>query len=155
MKPIQFEARMLIGLNRALGELAEQKTIPNKLSYWLMRISREVVKEIETFEQARMKIIDKYADKDEDGQYRTENDQYVIPDQAGYAAEFEEIAANPIEIRFNKVKVNLDELDKRGVEISPESYFYLDLIFDIEEETEAAEEAEEDSPVQILEMKKD
>jgi len=97
-----------------LSEIAETK-LPVKTAYWVNKISRVVVKEFGTFEDQRIKLINRYAKKDEKGRPLIENDNFVLADAEGFNKDFSELASMEIDLHVNPFSI-----DQFGdIEISP------------------------------------
>jgi hypothetical protein len=97
----------LSNLDRALTELENEK-MNAILAYKFSKISKTVKNEMSTVEETRMKIISPYAQKDENGQFLVENNQYVIDekDMAIVTTELNNLYRNEIEIDLDKIKID-------------------------------------------------
>jgi hypothetical protein len=90
------------GLNELLG-----KEIPVKPAYWFGKLAKKIQKEVVEFEENRMKLVNKYAIKDDNGQPVAENGKYQFNNQEEFQAEFKELVETDIEIDFNPISLDL------------------------------------------------
>jgi len=107
------------GLNDILG-----KEIPAKVAYWLARFLEKINSETNAMEKARLKLADKYAEKDEEGNLailKDENgvslNQYKFKDGnlAKFAKEYEELSKEEFDVDFKPISI--DRLD--GIKLKP------------------------------------
>jgi len=108
------------GLVEGLKSIIEEK-LPAKASYWLARDASKLSRELQTFEQTRLKIVEKYCKRDKKGEpiIDKENNQYDMADMVAFQKEFRTIMDEEIEIDLKTIA--LSELG--DVKIKP-----LDLI---------------------------
>lgn len=84
----------------------------SRVAYQIARLARELENELKTFENERMKLIQKYGEKDENGDLKTdENGQYTIPKDniKEFGDESNELLETKVELNVNKIK--LEDLD--------------------------------------------
>lgn len=98
------------GLNDILG-----KEIPIKPAYWLGKLAKTIETEVKAFENARLKLVQKYGAKDSAGKLVVEKDKYVFTDADAFNTEFEELADTDIEIDFKPIPLS----SLAGINISP------------------------------------
>lgn len=99
-----------------------QKKLNMRMAYQLAKIIKEVQKEFELFQETRMKLIYEYAERNEDGQLKVdENNNFTIPKEKiqNFQKELNELLEMQVELQINKI--NLDELE--DIEFTP-----MDLI---------------------------
>lgn len=95
-----------------------QKKLNMRMAYQLAKIIKEVQKEFELFQETRMKLINEYAERDEDGRLKIdENNNFTIPREKiqDFQKELNELLETQVELQINKI--NLDELE--DVEFTP------------------------------------
>ena len=92
------------------------KEIPVKPAYWLARFLDKIRSEMDAMEKARMKLVEKYAEKDKDGKLLFKKDkdgkqfdppQYDLTDEnmEKFGKEFAELNEEEIEIDFKPIKL--------------------------------------------------
>lgn len=89
-------------INPALGlalQALGHKEIDMKCAWGLTKIMEERVANIKTLETARKVLLDKYCEKDENGEYKVNNEktQYAITDEKAYNEEYEKLVDVDIE----------------------------------------------------------
>ena len=104
-----------------------EKDIPIKLSYKLIKLYKKLTKEVEQYEESRMKLINKYGEKKEDGQLNVRENGIVTinpENMQKFQQELLELGDIDIEMEFNPIK--LEELEDAGVAMSPKHLMMLD-----------------------------
>ena len=81
------------------------KDIPIRYALQLSRAIDQINGELRAFETIRTKLIDKYGEKDEDGNLVHEGQQYQIADLAGFNKEYKELVSQEIEISYEPILV--------------------------------------------------
>ena len=118
-------------LSTIIGSLNKliDKEIPIKTSYKLSKLTRNLMNEYKIYEDNRMKLINKYAEKDENGNIKINKEDNTIMILNGnrdkFNNEFIELVNIEIELEFDKIK--LDDLS--DVMISPRDLLNLDFLF--------------------------
>jgi len=106
------------------------KEISIKTSYKISKLIKQLVNEYDIFEEKRMKLINKYAEKDEIGNVRVdkENNSVFILDnnKEKFNKEINELVNIKVEIIVEKVR--LDDLG--DIMVSPRDLFNLDFLFE-------------------------
>ncbi len=100
-------------IGEGMGELANTK-LPVKTSYAISKINKQIVAEFQEFDKERVKILDAYSKKGEDGKPVIENNNYVIEDMEAFTKEFNELCA--IEVEINAEPISIEQLG--DIEIS-------------------------------------
>jgi hypothetical protein len=101
----------------ALTKLLNQD-LDVRVSLPLRRVVKAVDAELEHFDAERMKLIEKFAQKDEAGKILTKDDQAVFGDEGVYVqfrTEFEKLA--DVEIEMDVKPIDLSKVE--GVKMSP------------------------------------
>ena len=121
-----------------LGDIVNSTEIFNKimqqpfkgsLAFKIARLVRELEKEMQTFNDERMKIIRKYGKKDENGELIVNNDGNI---------EFENDKINEINYEFNslletELEINADKLPIDSIdefELTPQEVISLEKFFE-------------------------
>ena len=63
---IKLTLGQIASMNEIMGKIME-KPLPANMTFKIARLARELAKEIQTFEEARVKIAEKYGKKNENG----------------------------------------------------------------------------------------
>jgi hypothetical protein len=96
-------AAIMEGLNESM-----LKDLPIKASYWISKLAKKVEKEFREFEEARMKLIKKYAQTDANMQLITKDNRYQFgKNQEAFDTEFKELGNMEIELDVNKIPISL------------------------------------------------
>jgi len=92
-----------------------------KIAYTLGRIANKIGQELKTVEDLRVKLVEKYGDKDEKG-------QHVVPEdkKEEFWTEYSELLEAEVELDFNKI--TLEKLAK--VNMTPAEMIYLDYLIE-------------------------
>jgi len=93
----------LIGLNKVL----HVDGLDNRANYGFCRMAPAIQAEYQSFEQARMDLIAKHAQRDEAGNKTTSDGQYVMTDPEAYQTEYEQLAAQTISVNVQPVLASL------------------------------------------------
>lgn len=105
-----------------LGELKEMveallptlnEKLPVKAGYWLGRTYKEILSEFQTFEETRKKLIEKYAEKDGDGNLLTRSAQ--IEKEMKTLKENKELTPEESE-KVKNLKMEADSLKEAGLD---------------------------------------
>jgi len=106
------------------------KEINIKTSYKLSKLLKHLVNEYNVFDENRIKLINKYAEKDENNEVRInkENNSIIITDnnKDKFNKEINELVNIEIEIFIEKIR--LDDLGE--IMVSPRDLFNLDFLFE-------------------------
>lgn len=114
----------------ALREIST-KEFPGSTTFKIARLIRELDKEIQLFEEERMKIANKYGEKDENGNLiPQENGTIKIPDDKVQECneEFQALFNTQVEINANKLPIEIFD----SVEMTPTQAMNLEAIVDFE-----------------------
>ena len=113
------------GLNTIMSQ-----EIKGSIAFRVSRLRREINKELETFDEQRSKLIEKYALRDENGQYVTMDDGNSIklnPDTIKECdEEFNNLLNLEVEINADKLKMS----DADAFNISPKQMNFLIPFFE-------------------------
>ena len=94
------------------------KTLPIKAAYRIARLLRELDKESATFDESRRKIIDKYAQREENGEMKQNEEGNIIIQQD----KIEECNNELVELLNTTIEINAEPLpidDFGDIEITP------------------------------------
>ena len=103
----------LLNASHVLGTF-KGRALASKKAFSIARMIREISRELETYEQVRVEIIKKYANKDENGEMIIENGNAQILDEfiEKCRNELEESCAQEVEINVAPLKEEwLEEIE--------------------------------------------
>lgn len=128
---ISVKISSLLNSTETLQKLANMK-LKAKLSWQVSRILKEAEKEIQEFNEARLALINKYGEKDENGELVTdEKNNCKIDNQfvKEFGSELEELVGAEVELNASKIDMNkLEELD-----FTPSEMIDLEPFIEMEE----------------------
>ena len=104
------------------------KSLPIKTAYQLARLIRELDRESTTFDESRRKIIEKYAERDENGEFKQTDEGNIIitPDQI-HACNQEMVELLDTEIEINVEPIEIESL--ASIELTPAQMLSLEPFF--------------------------
>ena len=126
---MKFTNQELINNIGALRSIA-QKQLPVKISYAIAKNISKVDSELKIYNKERQKLVDKYAEKDKNGQPKIDkNNQYHIKKECltTWNKDIQDLLS--IEAEIDVYKFSVDLLD--GFNISPLEMQVLDCMIDI------------------------
>lgn len=110
------------------------KELKAKAAWTVAKLIKFAEKEVSDYEEARMKLIDKYGVKNEDGSVKVDEatQQYIIADESKetFNNEHKELAEATVEIPINKLKIG--DLGEAG--FMPAELLILEPFIDLDEE---------------------
>lgn len=104
----------LANINGALAALSKIQ-LPVTAAFAVARSITETTRVMEAFDKVRMDLVKQHAEKDEEGEPRTENDEYVMLDRPAFDADFDILLAQETEIVFPSIT----EKDLQGITLAP------------------------------------
>jgi hypothetical protein len=126
---MKFTNQELLNNIGALRSVA-QKQLPVKISYAIAKNISKVESELNIYNKERQKLVDKYAEKDKNGQPKIDkNNQYHIKKEClqDWNKDIQDLLS--IEVEIDVYKFSIDLLD--GFNISPVEMQVLDCMIDI------------------------
>lgn len=92
----------------ALTVILEKEFDDVKAAYWLGRAKAQITSEFQPFEDARIKLVHKYAQKDENGDLPevAAGEPYEMADTEAFNTEYGEMANEEIMIKYNPISVD-------------------------------------------------
>lgn len=105
MKLLCGELRPIL---EALKVILEKDFDDVKAAYWLGRAQAQITSEFGPFEQTRIKLVQKHARKDEGGNLPeiAEGASYEMDDMEAFVAEYNDLANQEIEIKYNPISID-------------------------------------------------
>lgn len=112
----------LMQINQIFEKLYD-KPLSVKTSYKLMKFAESIQKDIQFFKQNIADLIEKYGEKDKDGNLILVDDNYKIEKDhiEDFNAQYREI--QEVEAEIKNFKLSLDEL--KGVKLTPAELFII------------------------------
>ena len=99
----------LVKIFNGIGKVREKK-LPIKLGFAINKNMDALESVARAYEVERSKILDKYCEKYESGQLKTDGSEYVIADKESYAEEINELLNIENDIQVHAVTI--DEIEK-------------------------------------------
>ncbi|MSS42476.1 hypothetical protein FYJ27_01820 [Anaerosalibacter bizertensis] len=104
-----------------------QKQLPVKVSYAIAKNISKIEKELLIYEQERQKLIDKYAEKDNEGKVVADkNGQIKFKDKENWEKDIKELLSIENEIDIHKFKI--DELE--GYSMTPAEIMSIEYMIE-------------------------
>lgn len=106
-----------------------QQPVKGSVAFKIARLARELDKEMQTFNAERQKIIDKYGEKDENGQLISDENNNIKFDSSKIQEineEFNSLLTTELEI--NAEKLSMDCLD--NFELTPQEMIEIEKFFE-------------------------
>lgn len=102
-----------------------------KTSWQIYKLIAAAEKEMNAFQDTRMKVVQKYAEKDENGEMVVKNDEYKIPDDQmeNFTNEINELLMSEVEL--NASPIPLEDLD--AANFKPTEMIIMEPFLKIEE----------------------
>lgn len=101
--------RQIVNIYNNIGAI-RNKNLPIKLGFAINRNMKAMKTIAESYSAEQKKILDRYCEKDEFGQFRTEGDEFVLSDRKAYAKEIGELLAIESEVQVHTVSI--EEIEK-------------------------------------------
>lgn len=118
---IKITVAELLNSTETLQKLAA-KELKAKLAWSVARVLKAAEKEIQDFNETRMKLITKYGEKDENGELITDdngNCKIIEGSVTEFTNELNELTASELEINANKLSMDsLENLDFTPIEMA-------------------------------------
>lgn len=128
---ISVKISSLLNSTETLQKLANMK-LKAKLSWQVSRLLKEAEREIQEFNEARLALINKYGEKDENGELVTDEKSNCKIDNEfvkEFSNELEELVSAEVELNASKIDINkLEELD-----FTPSEMIDLEPFIEMEE----------------------
>lgn len=131
MKIKNIKNSQIIGIINGIGEV-KKKRLPVKIGFAINKNLGAMEGCVESFEAERKKILDKYCEKDDDGNLRINGKEYVLADRETYASEMRELLAIENEIQIHTV--SMTEIEKCDSEkfdaLSPDDLSLMEFMIE-------------------------
>lgn len=104
-----------------------QKQLPVEVSYKIAKNIRNIEQDLAIYEQERKKLIDKYVEKDSEGNPKLDdNNNYIIKDKLNWNKDVLELLSFETDVEIEKIDIK--ELD--GLKISPSELIAIDYMIE-------------------------
>lgn len=104
-----------------------KKELPIKASYAIAKNLKKIEDELEIYYKEREKLIDKYAEKDENGKIKVDNNGFIIfKDKEGWDKEIKELLAIENDIKIRKFPIDVLE----GYNMSPAELMLIEYMIE-------------------------
>ena len=108
---LKFNLNEILGMQKGLDVILE-KELPAKTAYWLARFLDKAGIEFKAFEKARLKLVERYAEKDKEGkpkmkEVKGQPQQYDLTDASmkKFNDELADLGKEEFEIDFKPIKL--------------------------------------------------
>lgn len=106
---MKISNRQLINIFNGMPGI-RKKQLPVKIGFAINKNISAMEDAAEAYTTEQRKILDKYCEKDEFGQFKTDGDEYVLTDRKAYSEEMNELLGIESDIQIHTV--SLDEIEK-------------------------------------------
>lgn len=109
-----------------LREISKRE-LPIKASYAIAKNLKKIEDELEIYYKEREKLIDKYAEKDENGKIKVDNNGFIIfKDKEGWDKEIKELLAIENDIKIHTFPIDVLE----GYNMSPAELMLIEYMIE-------------------------
>ena len=123
---MKIKNEVLVNSVQVLSKLNNAE-LPVKVSYKLAKNIKSIEKELTIYEEEKAKFINKYGEKDEEGKLKTKEDGSInITDTENWNKDIKELL--DIEAEINIEKINIDELAKSDLKLTPAELALIDYM---------------------------
>jgi len=123
---MKIKNEVLVNSVQVLSKLNNAE-LPVKVSYKLAKNIKNIEKELSIYEEEKQKLINKYSEKDEEGKSKVnENGMINILDVENWNKDIKELLE--IEVEINVEKINIDELAKSDLKLTPAELILIDYM---------------------------
>lgn len=128
---MKIKNSQIVGILNGIGEV-KKKRLPVKVGFAINKNLSAMQGSIESYEAERQKIMDKYCEKDDQGNLRVEGKEYVLADREAYAAEMRELLTIENEISIHTVSMNeIEKCDSEKFDaVSPDDLSLLEFMIE-------------------------
>lgn len=129
---IKISMSDLLNCTETLQKLSQQE-LKARLALAVARVLKEAEREIQNFNEVRMNLINKFGEKDADGQLITDDNGNckILPEGVEtFSKELNDLITTEVEINANKLK--LDDLE--NLDFTPSQMAMLEPFLQIDEE---------------------
>lgn len=125
--------RALRMLHAALSQLS-QIPLPSRVGFPIARTAAETTKVMEVFDKVRLDLVKRFAEKDEEGEPKVNEDAgtYVMTDTKAFDKEFEELLDAEVEVEVFTARI----ADLQSIEVAPAVLVALIDVVLVDEEAE-------------------
>jgi hypothetical protein len=104
------------------------KQLPVKISYAIAKNINIINTELKTFEGEKIKILEQYASKNEDGTLKIEDDKYVFAPGNGAECQMKYNELLDIEVDLELRTIKVDDLLNSNINFTPAELIELDFM---------------------------
>lgn len=123
---------MKLSNEKILADIAKlmeisKKVLPIKASYAIAKNMKKIEDELEIYYKEREKLIDKYAEKDENGNIKIDETGFIVfRDKEGWDREIKELLAIENDIKIHKFPIDVLE----GYNMSPAELMLIEYMIE-------------------------
>lgn len=105
----------IINILEGLTQLDSKKRLPTKLSFAILKNLKELEPTAKTIDEQRVRICEKYSERDESGKSIIKEDMFVIKDVKGLNDDLSELYSIETEINVHTIGIEtIEQCDKNG-----------------------------------------
>lgn len=108
--------------------MISQKQLPVKISYFVAKNMTKIERELKIYEKERRKLLEKYAERDEDDQFVVEDGKIQIADIDNWNKDIEELLDIEVDVKIHKLK--LEDLLNANIDIAPGELISIDYMIE-------------------------
>jgi len=121
----------LFNTKKALDNFMQEK-LPVKLAYKIKKLYKQVSEELEILEQSKDSLLENYAEKDEEGNFRNNDGYFVISKEHRENFEKELNELNNIKVKISFTPIKEEEIE--NMEMTPSTLLALEHFIQFKEE---------------------
>lgn len=131
MKFTNSQIEIIIG-SKAYEEVMANSKMPIRVKFELKKLDSKIREVAKIYLELKQKVIEKYCDKDSEGNPIVKNQQYTFSNPSKeFVDEINQLLNLESEIEFEKIKIKIDDLSE--LNINARDLFVLEYIFDFVE----------------------
>lgn len=96
----------LVESNDSLKKLSTAEGLPFKTALSIARDIKEIDEVLQVYENKRKELVNKYGEKDENGELVIKDDNVKLTDRTAFVNEFNALAMEDVDIEIKKISVN-------------------------------------------------
>lgn len=119
----------LLNSKEVIEKLGNTPGLKSVIAYKVAKNIKAINEELETFDKARLKTIEKYADKDAEGSTIIEDGKYKMSEEAAIEANHELVELQQVEIDLKFEIIPIEEIEK--AELTPLEIMAIEFMLEV------------------------
>lgn len=125
---INLSNEKLLESYQVLSNLS-QKALPIKVSFAIAKNFKNIQNELSVYDEERKKLINKYAEKDENGKVKSDvNNQIIFKDKISWDKDIAELLAITNDVKI--MRINIADLDSKNICITPAELMAMEYMIE-------------------------